>query len=314
MARAQALVASQTFWANWTVVIALAVLVAVFGSLSDVFLTSGNISSVLDAASILAVLSVGQTLVVATAGIDLSIAAAVTLAAVGLGQAVQHGWGLGLGCAVGVALAGAVGLANGIVVGKGRITDFVVTLGAFGVASGAALVISNGEPVQIFSDPLLKFATGSLGPVHYTVLLALVVALLGHALLFYTPFGTHVLAIGGSPEAARAMGIHPARIKLLVYLISGLLAGVAGIMLVARIGSAQPTVDTSYLLNSVAAVVLGGVSLFGGRGTILGPVTGAVLLTALVNGLTLENVAVFYQPIAVGLVVVGSALLMRYGE
>jgi ribose/xylose/arabinose/galactoside ABC-type transport system permease subunit len=314
MARAQALIASQTFWANWTVVIALAVLVAVFGSLSDVFLTSGNISSVLDAASILAVLSVGQTLVVATAGIDLSIAAAVTLAAVGLGQAVQHGWGLGLGCAVGVALAGAVGLANGIVVGKGRITDFVVTLGAFGVASGAALVISNGEPVQIFSDPLLKFATGSLGPVHYTVLLALVVALLGHALLFYTPFGTHVLAIGGSPEAARAMGIHPARIKLLVYLISGLLAGVAGIMLVARIGSAQPTVDTSYLLNSVAAVVLGGVSLFGGRGTILGPVAGAVLLTALVNGLTLENVAVFYQPIAVGLVVVGSALLMRYGE
>ena len=124
--------------------------------------------------------------------------------------------------------------------------------------------------------------------------------------------GTHVLATGGSAEAATATGISTGRVKIAVYTIAGLLAGVGAILLIARVGAAEPASNTSFLLNSVAAVVLGGVSLLGGRATILGPVIGALLLTALTNGLTLLGVSQFYQPLAVGVVVVLAALLTRF--
>ena len=130
------------------------------------------------------------------------------------------------------------------------------------------------------------------------MLVAAVVAIVAHIVLFHTRFGTHLLATGGDPEAARAMGINTDRVKIAAYTISGFLAGLASILLTARIGAAEPGANTTFLLNSVAAVVLGGVSLFGGRGNMIGPVVGALLLTALVNGLTLLGVSQFYQQLA----------------
>jgi ribose transport system permease protein len=144
------------------------------------------------------------------------------------------------------------------------------------------------------------------------VVVAAVVAVLAHVVLFRTRFGTHVLAAGGSAEAATATGISVPRIKIAVYAIAGVLAGLAAILLVARVGAAEPASNTSFLLNYVAAVVLGGVSLAGGRGGVVGPVLGALLLTALANGLTLLGVSPFYQPVAVGVVVVLAALLTRF--
>jgi ribose transport system permease protein len=258
------------------------------------------------------VLTVGQTYVIATAGIDLSVASALTLGSVILGQAVNRGWNIGLACLLAVLAGTIVGIINGLVIAKGKITDFIVTLGTLSVAAGAALVLSNGEPVQVTSLFLLRFAVGSVGPISYFVLVAALVAIIGHILLFHTRFGTHLLATGGDPEAARAMGIDIANIKIAAYTISGFLAGLASILLTARIGAAEPAANTTFLLNSVAAVVLGGVSLFGGRGTVFGPVIGAILLTALINGLTLLSVSQFYQQVAIGIVVVLSALLMRY--
>ena len=138
----------------------------------------------------------------------------------------------------------------------------------------------------------------------YSFLIAMALAVIAHVVLFHTRFGTYVLATGGNSEAAAATGVSTARIKIAVYIIAGLTAGIAAILLVARVGAAEPASNTSFLLNSVAAVVLGGVSLFGGRATIAGPVVGALLLTALVNGLTLLGVSQFYQPLSVGIVVV----------
>jgi ribose/xylose/arabinose/galactoside ABC-type transport system permease subunit len=217
-----------------------------------------------------------------------------------------------LACVLAIVAGTVVGTINGIVIAKGKITDFIVTLGTLSVAAGAALVFANGEPVTIINQFLLRLATGSLGPIPYFVIVAVIMAIIGHVVLFHTRFGTHLLATGGDPEAARAMGINTDRIKIAAYIISGFLAGVASILLTARIGAAEPAADTTYLLNSVAAVVLGGVSLFGGRGTLIGPVVGALLLTALVNGLTLLAVSQFYQQVAIGIVVVLAALLMRY--
>ncbi len=300
------------FWADWTAVVALVVLVIVFGIASPTFLTFGNIQAMLVAAAILVILTVGQTYVIITAGIDLSVASALTLGSVVLGQAYSRGWSTALACVLAVAAGTAVGVVNGLVIAKGKITDFIVTLGTLSAAAGVALILAKGEPVTIISLFLLRLATGSLGPIPYFVIVAAVVAIVGHIVLFHTRFGTHLFATGGEPEAARAMGIDTARIKIAAYIISGFLAGLASILETARIGAAEPAANTSYLLNSVAAVVLGGVSLFGGRGSIVGPVMGALLLTALVNGLTLLSVPVFYQPLAVGIVVVLAALLVRY--
>jgi ribose transport system permease protein len=300
------------FWAEWTAVVALIVLVIVFGIASPTFLSWGNVQAILVAAAILVMLSVGQAYVILTAGIDLSVASALTLGSVVLGQAYSHGWSMALACVLAVVAGTAVGVINGLVIAKGKITDFIVTLGTLSVAAGVALILSNGEPVTVISGFLLRLATGSLGPIPYFVLVAAVVGIVAHIVLFHTRFGTHLLATGGDPEAARAMGINTDRVKIAAYTISGFLAGLASILLTARIGAAEPAADTTFLLNSVAAVVLGGVSLFGGRGTVIGPIVGALLLTALVNGLTLLSVSQFYQQVAIGIIVVLSALLMRY--
>ena len=141
---------------------------------------------------------------------------------------------------------------------------------------------------------------------------AIVVGAVGWFVMFRTRFGLHVQAVGGSEEAAVANGVNASRVRIAVYLIAALLAGLASLLLVARIGAAEPAINTSYLLNSIAAVVLGGVRLTGGRAKIVGPILGALLLTALTNGLTLLGVSQFYQPLAVGLVVVLAALLTRF--
>jgi ribose transport system permease protein len=300
------------FWAEWTVIPAFVVLVIVFGLISDVFLTGDNIEAVLAASAVLIVLAIGQTFAVATAGIDLSMGSVLTLSGVVLGQLYQDGRSIWVALLAALVVGAAVGFANGFIIAKAKINDFIVTLGSLSIAAGLALVISDGKPVEVINRTMLDLSTNSVGPLRWAVIVALVVAVGMHVLLFHTRFGTHLLATGGNAEGSRAVGVRTQRIKIAAYTISGLMAGLAAILLVARIGSAEPAAATSLLLNAVAAVVLGGVSLFGGRGTIAGPVIGAVLLTALVNGLTLAGVSEAYQPIAVGTVVVASAVLMRY--
>jgi ribose/xylose/arabinose/galactoside ABC-type transport system permease subunit len=256
------------------------------------------------------VLAVGQTFVVATAGIDLSIASAMTFAAVMFGVVFQYGLFAAVLAAIAAGLA--VGLVNGLLIARGKITDFIVTLGTLSAASGMALIVADGKPKTIISVPLLNLSTGSVWVFGYAFILAVVLAVVAHVVLFHTRFGTYVLATGGNSEAASATGVSTARIKTAVYVIAGLTAGLAAVLLVARVGAAEPASNTSFLLNSVAAVVLGGVSLFGGRATIVGPVIGALLLTALSNGLTLLGVSQFYQPLSVGIVVVLAAFLTRF--
>ena len=298
--------------AEWAALIGLVVLVIVFQSANPTFLSPGNIQAMLVAAAILVVLAIGQTFVIATAGIDLSIASAMTLAAVAFGTAFAAGTGLVVAVVVAVVAGALVGLVNGLLVSRGRITDFIVTLGTLSAASGLALIIADGKPKTIISVPLLRLSTGSVGVFGYSFIIAVVLAVVAHVVLFRTRFGTYVLATGGNADAANAVGVSTRRIKTAVYVISGVMAGIASVLLVARVGAAEPAANTSFLLNSVAAVVLGGVSLFGGRATIHGPIIGALLLTALVNGLTLLGVSQFYQPLSVGVVVVLAAFLTRF--
>ncbi|GER24315.1 ABC transporter permease [Zafaria cholistanensis] len=300
------------WWAEHAAIIGLIGLSIVFTSLSPVFLTAGNIQSILVAASILIVLTVGQSFVILSDGIDLSVAATMTLGVIAFGMAYAQGAGLLVSMLAAIAASSVIGILNGVLVAKGRITDFIVTLGTLSVASGLALVLSDGKPISITSIELINFSTHGVLIFGNPFIVAAAVAIIAHVVLFRTRFGTHLFATGGSKEAAQATGISTARIKIAVYTISGVLAGVAAILLVARVGASEPAANTTFLLNSVAAVVLGGVSLTGGRGSIFGPIVGALLLTVLTNGLTLMNVSQFYQPLAVGVVVILAALLSRF--
>jgi ribose transport system permease protein len=204
-----------------------------------------------------------------------------------------------------------VGFVNGFIIAKRKINDFIVTLGMLSVAAGAALVLSDGKPRQIISEPLATLAMGEVANIPYLMFIAFAIVLVAHFVLFNTRFGTHVLATGGDPDAARSMGISIVKIKIAVYSISGGLAGFAAMLTISRIGAAEPAANTSLLLNSVAAVVLGGVSLFGGRATIFGPFVAVLLLQSLTNGLTVIGVAAYYQYLSIGLVVILSAALVR---
>jgi ribose/xylose/arabinose/galactoside ABC-type transport system permease subunit len=302
-----------SLWADWAALIGLVALLVLFTALDPSFLSTGNITGMLAAAAALLVLTVAQTFVVATAGIDLSIASVMTLGIVVLGQLHEAGAPLGAAMAGALGAGLAAGVVNGVLVAWGKITDFVVTLGMLSAASGLALILSDGQPVTVTESFFFTLALdGPVSFVPWIVIIAAVVAVLAHVVLFHTRLGTHVLATGGSDEAARATGINTAKVKLFVYSFAGLLAGLAAIIVVTRLGATPPAANTTYLLNSVAAVVLGGVSLFGGRATILGPVFGAMLLTVLLNGLTTLGVSQYYQPLSVGVVVVAAAFLMRF--
>jgi ribose/xylose/arabinose/galactoside ABC-type transport system permease subunit len=210
-----------------------------------------------------------------------------------------------------VAMGSFAGFINGTIIARFKINDFIVTLGMLSLASGVALIISDAKPVQIISPFLASLSINSIGIVPILMVIALVILIIAQLVLTQTRFGTYVLATGGDPDVARSMGIRTKRVKIAVYTIAGLMAGIAGILATARIGAAEPAVNTSYLLNSVAAVVLGGVSLFGGRGNLVGPFIGAILLQMIINGLTVAGVPQYYQYTAIGVIVIASAVLVR---
>ncbi|MGH3435433.1 MAG: ABC transporter permease [Sciscionella sp.] len=298
--------------ARYAAPLGLLIVFVIFFIATPYFLTVSNISDLLVSASILAVLAMGQQLVVTVAGIDLSVGANLPWSAALLGFAVTQGWSLPVAIIIAILGGGLVGLINGILVAKLNMTDFIVTLGSLSVVSGLTLLLTSGNTVAVNSGFLRGLALSGIGPIRWFWLVALVAALAVGFLLFRTRTGTHLLATGGNIDAARGSGINVARMRILAYLASGLFCGLAGVLLVARTGGADPSLQTDLLLSSIAAVVLGGSSLFGGRASVLGSATGAILLQSLINGFTLIGISQYYQPIAVGAVVLGAALISRF--
>ena len=305
---------SELPWPELASTLGLIALAILFAIANPGYLSEGNVSAILQAAAILIVLTIGQTFVVATGGIDLSVASTMTLGAIVLGEFYALGWNIWLAALAGLVAATLVGVINGLVISKGGITDFIVTLGTLSAASGLALIIADGKKTTVIEPSLIKLSVNGIWLFSWAVIIALGLAVIAHVVLFHTRFGVHVLAIGGSADSSRSLGIRVWMVKTGVYVISAALAGVAALLVVARVGAAEPAANTAFLLNSVAAVVLGGVSLFGGRATIVAPVMGAILLTALVNGLTRVGLSEFYQPLTVGVVVVLAAFLTRFNR
>jgi ribose transport system permease protein len=288
----------------WVVVLALFVLAAIA---SPDFRQPGNLSNISRQGVALALVALAQFVVVLTAGIDLSVGAVAKLTAVTTAVAMAGSNARLLpGVLIALGLGGLAGLVNGIGVTRLRIPPFVMTLGTLAVMQGIALVIAPRPRGQ--SSPLLvSFFNASVGPVFVVVALTAVIWAGAWFGLYRSRWGRHVYAFGGDPEVARLSGVANARVQLSVYVISGLLAGLAGLLVTARSGIGDPNAGLGLEFESLAAVVVGGASLFGGRGRLVGVLGGVVLLTMLNNIFNLVGIDVWYQQLFKGLIILGAA-------
>lgn len=278
------------------------------------FLTGRNLFFVLLQISVNTVLAAGMTVVILTAGIDLSIGSVVALAGVIGADLASHGTPVPLAAAVALGVGTVVGLFNGAAIVYLRVAPFIATLATMTAARGLAYLYTDGVSIGGLSDAFTYWGSGRIGPIPVPVLVAALVVIGCAVLLGRTVFGRRVYAVGGNEEAARLSGVRVGRIKLGVYALMGLLAGLGGLLLAARLGSGDPKAGQLFELNAIAAVVVGGTSLMGGRGRIWGTVLGALIIGVLDNGLVLMDVSAFYQMVVKGLVILAAVALDRGGD
>ena len=292
---------------------ALLVIIVVFSLLSPNFLQFDNVVGILIATSVNGILALGVTFVIITGGIDLSIGTVMTLSAVITGVLITKlGLPLPVGILGGILTGGLAGLVNGILIARFRIPSFIATLGMLNVAKGLALVTSGLTPIYFNDTP--EFNQGAMGSLIGSIVPGLafpnvVLVLFGAALiaslvLSRTILGRYTFALGSNEEAARLSGVNVVAWKTAVYAVCGLFAGLAGVVIAARLNSAQPSLGQGYELDAIAAAVIGGTSLSGGEGTILGTVIGAFIISTLTNGLRILSVPQEWQTVVTGGIVI----------
>ena len=304
---------------RYGILIALALLCIVLSLINDNFLSQRNIINVLRQTSINGILAIGMTFVILTRGIDLSVGSVVALVGiVSASFATTSAAGIAGGpymplvaVMVGLATGTAVGAVSGTVVARFSVPAFVATLGMLSAARGLTLIYSGGRPVPALTDGYRWIGTGDIGGIPVPIILFGLVFAIAHFVLTRTRFGRHVYAVGGNPHAAKVSGLPVRRIRFAVYAISGALAGLAGMILAARTGSALPQAGVAYELDAIAAVVIGGTSLAGGIGRVSGTVIGALLIGVMNNGLDLMGVESYYQQVIKGGLIVAAVLLDR---
>ena len=281
----------------------LLLICVVFALGSSEFLTASNLLNVALQTSIIAIVAIGMSFVIFTAGIDLSVGSMMALAgAIAAGMAVRQGFDTYVSITIGLGFGLILGAVNGLMIVKGGIPPFVATLSMLAIARGLTLVYTEGRPIAGLDEQFIFWGTGQVWGIPLPVIIMAVIAVVAHIITRYTPFGLHVYSTGGNEETTRLAGVSPDRIKLAVYMISGFLAALGGILLTARLWSAQPNAAVGWELDAIAAPVLGGTSLFGGVGSIGGTVIGAFIIGVLSNGLNLMGVPSYYQQVIKGLV------------
>lgn len=288
--------------------LALLAACAFFATQTDRFFTGANLSLVLQQVMVLGVLAIGQTLVILTAGIDLSCGPVMALAGIVMTRvAVDHGWATPVAIAAGIGAATLFGLLNGLLVSRINLPPFIVTLGTLNIAFAMTQLYSNAQTVTDLPEAMTAlggtFRVGGTAVV-YGVVLMLALYALAWFVLRETAAGRHLYAVGNSPEAARLSGIPTRRVLLGVYVLAGVCYGIAALLLVARTGVGDPNAGQTESLDAITAVVLGGTSLFGGRGVVLGSLVGALIVGVFRNGLTLMGVSSVYQILITGILVI----------
>ncbi len=284
---------------------------AFFSVMSPYFLTWENIANILVQSAVLIIVGAGMTIVIATAGIDLSIGSILALSGIIMAAGMKAGLDVVAGTGLGVLSGALMGFLNGLGVAKLRISPFIVTLGAAGIYRALGLIFTDARPIYGLPAEFRMIATGSLGPLPLSAVIALVIVILAYLILAWTPFGTHVRAVGDNPQGAFRMGIPVERILVKVYVISGVTAALAGVVVTARLNTAEAIAGLGMELEAIAAVVMGGTSFFGGEASITGTLLGALLIGTLANGLTIINVPSYYQQLVIGVVFVAAVMADR---
>jgi ribose/xylose/arabinose/galactoside ABC-type transport system permease subunit len=292
--------------------ISLAILFAALALTTSEFLSVGNLSLVARGFSFVAIAAIGQALVIMTGGIDLSVGSVMGLAGVSAAWLSAHGYSPVIAILGALAAAAVVGLFNGILVAKFLVPAFMVTLASLSIARGLVIAITGGVPIQGFSSSVRFLGQGYWLGIPMPVWAMLVLAVAFTLLLNRTRFGWYVYAIGGNEDATRLSGIRVDRVKLGVYVLAGILAGFGGLLLTARLGVGDSTAGLGYELDVIAATVIGGTSLRGGIGNVVGVIYGAALLAVVRNGLVLTGVTEYWQQIVIGGVIALAVLIDRF--
>ncbi|TCO77475.1 ribose ABC transporter permease [Marinisporobacter balticus] len=296
-------------------IIGLIVFSLIVSVLSPRFLTVSNILNVLRQTSINSIIAAGMTFVILTGGIDLSVGSTLAFCGAVCAYFISAGMSVFLAVTIALAIGALVGLFSGIIISKGKVQPFIATLVTMTVLRGATLVFTNGKPITLGSDKasevFSKIGAGYFLGIPIPVYLMVLVFMIAYYVLTQTRIGRYVYALGGNEEASKLSGLNVSKIKLSVYAISGMLAALAGVVITARLSSANPNAGAGYELDAIAAVVLGGTSLAGGAGSILGTIIGALIIGILSNALNLLDVSSYYQMIAKGAVILIAVLADR---
>lgn len=293
--------------------IGLILLFIVIAALNDRFISPSNLSNLLRQVSINALISFGMTFVILTGGIDLSVGSILALSSALLASMITSGMNPEMAVIVAAVIGLGLGVVNGIIVAYGKVAPFIATLATMTIYRGATLVYTNGNPISGLSDDpiFMGLGQGDIAGVPVPAILMLIAFLVLLFILNKTPLGRQTYAVGGNEKVSFIAGIKINRVKIVSYAITGLLCALAGAVLTSRLNSAQPTAGMGYELDAIAAVVLGGTSLSGGKGRITGTLIGALIIGTLNNGLNILNVSSFYQQVVKGIVILLAVLMDR---
>lgn len=299
---------------EYAALILLVVLFVVLSIASSAFLTSDNILNIISQQAPVAIVACAATLVIIAGSFDLSTGAIVAVTNVVAAQIAVHSGGPVLGLVAAAVMGLGLGIVNGLVITLLRVHSFLATLATSLVYGGLALLMTNGALVPVDDDTFIALGQNSIGPIAIATVVLVVFALLMMFLLNRTVAGRHVFAVGGNPEAAALSGIRVNAIHVLTFAMSGLAAGVAAAILVSRVSSGQPTQGSDITLNAIAAVILGGTSIYGGAGAVWRTLTGVYLLALIGNGFDLLDANQFYKNLVTGIVIVSAVALAASGR
>ncbi|MCZ7571298.1 MAG: ribose ABC transporter permease [Ardenticatenaceae bacterium] len=296
--------------ASMTIILVLIVLSLSLAT--DRFLTVTNLINVARQVSIISVVAIGMTMVIISAGIDLSVGGIVAVAGSFSAAVMATTGNVPLAIAVGLLTGTALGAVNGLFIAYFNLAAFIVTLATFSLTRSANLAFTHGWPLSVTTEAYNFIGQGYLGPVPVPVVIMFVLYLVGTVTMQNTRFGRYVYALGDNEEAVRLAGINVSTYRLAIYTLTGTLCGLGGIMLTARLGSAQPNAGGGFELDAIAAVILGGTSLYGGEGSLAGTLVGCFIIGFISNGMNLLNVSPFYQGMAKGAIILVAVLIDRW--
>jgi ribose transport system permease protein len=291
----------------------LLILVIALSFASPYFFTARNLINVARQVSLYAIVASGMTFVILTGGIDLSVGSVVAITGTITAGMIKSGLPVTVSLLIGIIIGIAFGLFNGLIIANTRIPAIIVTLATMTIARGSALLYSNGYPISGMPASYTNLGRGYIGPFPIPVYVMVIIFVIMYIILNKSKFGRYVYALGGNEETVRLSGISVKKLKMKVYMLTGLMAGISGLLLSSRLGSGQPLAGDGWELDVIAAVVVGGTDIAGGRGTMIGTLIGAFIIGILNNGLNLLNVSPYLQLVVRGFVII-FAVFVRAGR